>query len=157
MIINRRTFSLNSIADSFPDALILILIGAFVVFYVSVLTGWLKPTVDFSVLSRLEPLVLLFIGYYFGRLPSARNERNLKEEILRQTQKADAACQMKERANCEIEVLDEKIKNAKAVLLSTPLARIQEGDRTAGNGSRNLQGTENNLRVIGTAVGILNS
>jgi len=42
-------------------------------------------------IARIEPIIFVIVGYYFGRLPSQQNEKALKEEISRQTQRADAA------------------------------------------------------------------
>ena len=88
----------------------------FVVFYAAALLGWLRPLSDVTLVTRLEPIVFVIIGYYFGRLPAQQNEQTLKEEIIRQTQKSDAAQQAKEKANQEREALEEKIKNVVGVL-----------------------------------------
>jgi hypothetical protein len=40
---------------------------------------------------RLEPIIFVIIGYYFGRLPGQQNEKTLKQEIGRQTLRAAAA------------------------------------------------------------------
>jgi hypothetical protein len=85
-------------------------------------------------LTRLEPIIFVIIGYYFGRLPAQQNEKTLKNEINRQTQKADAAQHAKEKALQECEMLEEKIKNTKAVLLTS-----SQGD----SGSLSVNGTEN--------------
>lgn len=61
---------------------------AFVHFYWTALTGWLKPPTDEKMVPRLEPIILVIIGY---RLPAKQNEKALKNEIGRQTQNADAA------------------------------------------------------------------
>src|ERR1044071_7095086 len=67
---------------------------------------------------RLEPIIFAIIGYYFGRLPGQQNERTLKQEINRQTQRADASQSVKEQALQSNEALEEKIKNVKATLVS---------------------------------------
>ena len=88
----------------------------FVLLYAAALTGWLRPLADISVIARLEPIIFVIIGYYFGRFPSQQNEKSLKDEIDRQTKKADAAQHIKEQAQKEREVIEEKIKNAKVAL-----------------------------------------
>lgn len=88
----------------------------FVLLYVAALAGILKPLEKTDMLTRLEPIIFVIIGYYFGRLPAQQNEKNLKSEITRQTQKADAAQHAKEKALQEREALEEKIKNAKTAL-----------------------------------------
>ena len=91
----------------------------FVLLYASALIGWLKPLADEKMIVRLEPIIFVIIGYYFGRLPSQQNENTLKSEINRQTQKVDAAQHAKEQAQQAREALEEKMKNVKAVLTST--------------------------------------
>jgi N-acetyl-gamma-glutamylphosphate reductase len=88
----------------------------FILLYASALIGWLKPLADEKMIVRLEPIIFVIIGYYFGRLPSQQNESTLKTEIHRQTQKADAAQHAKEQAQQTREALEEKVKNAKATL-----------------------------------------
>lgn len=88
----------------------------FVFLYASALTGWLKPLADERMIARLEPVIFVIIGYYFGRLPAQANEHTLKGEIARQTKKADAAQNAKEQAQRTAEALEEKVKNARAAL-----------------------------------------
>ena len=90
----------------------------FVLLYASALVGWLKPLADEKMIVRLEPIIFVIIGYYFGRLPSQANEKTLKGEINRQSLKADAAQHAKEQAQQVTEALEEKVKNAKATLTS---------------------------------------
>ena len=84
--------------------------------YWAALMGWLKAMPDERMIARLEPIIFLVIGYYFGRLPSQQNEQTLREEINRQKQKADAAQHAKEHAQQSSEALEEKVKNARAAL-----------------------------------------
>jgi hypothetical protein len=88
----------------------------FIGLYGAALIGWLKPLTDDKMVLRLEPIIFVIIGYYFGRLPGQQNERNLKQEINRQTQRADASQSAKEHALQTNEALEEKIKNVKATL-----------------------------------------
>ncbi len=88
----------------------------FVVLYAAALFGLIKPLADISVVTRLEPIIFVIIGYYFGRLPAQANENTLKNEIIRQTQKTDAAQQIKEKTAQEREVLEEKIRNTQIAL-----------------------------------------
>src|SRR6185295_9194779 len=78
--------------------------------------GWLKPLADEKMVLRLEPIIFVIIGYYFGRLPGQQNERTLQQEVGRQTQRADASQSAKEQALQSNEALEEKIKNVKATL-----------------------------------------
>jgi hypothetical protein len=88
----------------------------FVLLYGAALVGWLKPLDDERLVDRLEPIIFVLIGYYFGRLPSQQNEGALKNEIHRQTQRADAALHAKEQIQQVREALEEKLKNVKAAL-----------------------------------------
>jgi hypothetical protein len=91
----------------------------FVLLYASALIGWLKPLADEKMVVRLEPIIFVIIGYYFGRLPAQQNENTLKGEIYRQAQKMDAAQDAKEQAQQVREALEEKVQNAKAALTSS--------------------------------------
>ena len=88
----------------------------FVLLYGAALVGWLKPLTDEKMVAHLEPIIFVIIGYYFGRLPSQQNENTLKDEINRQTQRADAAQHAKEQAQQARESLEEKMKNVRAAL-----------------------------------------
>ncbi|HEX8459383.1 MAG TPA: hypothetical protein VF656_18975 [Pyrinomonadaceae bacterium] len=89
----------------------------FVLLYGVALFGWLKPSADERTLAHLEPMIFVIVGYYFGRLPAQQNEKTLKDEIGRQTQKADAAQHAKEQSQQVREALEEKLKNVRAALL----------------------------------------
>ena len=103
-------------ADALKGWVMVALTLIFVVLYGAALTGWLRPLDDEKMVARLEPVIFVIIGYYFGRLPAQQNEETLKEEIGRQTQKADAAQHAKEQALQSREALEEKLKNARAAL-----------------------------------------
>jgi hypothetical protein len=92
----------------------------FLLLYGAALVGWLKPLADEKMVMRLEPIIFVIVGYYFGRLPSQQNESTLKEEISRQTQRADAAYHAKEQAQQAREALEEKLKNVRVMLTSSP-------------------------------------
>lgn len=88
----------------------------FIVLYGLALLGKLRPLADASMVTRLEPLIFIIIGYYFGRLPGEENEKILRDELHRQILRADAAQSAKETALQSREALDEKIKNARTAL-----------------------------------------
>jgi hypothetical protein len=144
-----------------PDALrnwiMVVLTLIFVALYGAALIGWLKPLADEKMVLRLEPIIFVIIGYYFGRLPAQQNEKTLKEEIGRQTQKADAAQHIKEQALQTREALEEKLKNVNAALTSTAYAA------SSASFSDDLHKTggaikEEGLRYsVGAALRILNS
>ena len=88
----------------------------FIILYILALTGRLESLKEWEMVTRLEPVIFVIIGYYFGRLPAQQNEKTLKDEISRQTNRADAAQNAKEQALQVREGLEEKVKNAKVVL-----------------------------------------
>ena len=106
----------RSLSDALKSWVMVLLTLAFVILYGFALLGKLRPLADISMVTRLEPLVFIVIGYYFGRLPGEENEQTLKDELGRQTRRADAAQQATEVALQSREVLDEKIKNARTAL-----------------------------------------
>jgi N-acetyl-gamma-glutamylphosphate reductase len=106
----------RNMADVLKGWTMTVLAAVFVLLYAAALFGWLRPLTDERMLTRLEPIIFVIIGYYFGRLPSQQNEKTLKEEAARQTQRADAAQHAKEQAQQSREVLEEKMKNARAAL-----------------------------------------
>ena len=129
----------------------------FVLLYASALTGWLKPLADEKMIVRLEPIIFVIIGYYFGRLPSQQNENTLKGEINRQSQKADAAQHAKEQALQSSEALEEKVKNARATLTSTAPSTTSRG-LAAGHSEAVMQIKEEALRQsVIAALSVLNS
>jgi hypothetical protein len=105
-----------SVFEAIKNWLMVLLTTGFVVLYGLALLGRLRPLADVSMVSRLEPIIFVIIGYYFGRLPGQQNEQTLREEIGRQTQRADAAQHAKESALQTREALDEKVKNARTAL-----------------------------------------
>ncbi len=128
----------------------------FVLLYGLALLGWLKPLSDVSMITRLEPIIFVIIGYYFGRLPAQQNEKTLKDEIGRQTQKADAAQHAKEQAQQTREAVEEKIKNVSATLAAPA------SSKSATRGLEELHSedpvADDALRhSVGAALRILNS
>jgi hypothetical protein len=110
----------TGLAEILKEWVMVLLTLAFVALYGLALVGKLKPLADLSMVSRLEPIIFVLIGYYFGRLPAQQNEQTLKDEIGRQTKRADAAQQARETALQSREALDEKLKNARRVLATGP-------------------------------------
>src|SRR5438874_11927228 len=105
-------------ADTLKNWIMVVLTLVFIALYDAALSGWLKPLADEKMVMRLEPIIFVIIGYYFGRMPGQQNERTLKDEINRQTQRADASQSAKEQALQSNEALEERIKNVKAALAS---------------------------------------
>jgi N-acetyl-gamma-glutamylphosphate reductase len=128
----------------------------FVVLYALALIGWLKPLADEKMIVRLEPIIFVIIGYYFGRLPSQQNENTLKGEINRQTQKADAAQHLKEQTQQAREALEEKVKNVRATLISA--APGMAANNFTGSVNKTAVASEDALRhSVVAALSVLNS
>src|ERR1700752_1560240 len=143
--------------DALKSWIMVVLTLAFVFLYGAALVGWLKPLPDEKMVVRLEPIIFVIIGYYFGRLPSQQNERTLKQEINRQTQRADASQSAKEQAVQTNEALEEKIKNVKAALGSDhgSSSITTSGPNLFAAGSRRDE--ESPRPAVGAALRILNS
>ena len=145
------------LSGSLKGWVMIVLTLIFVTLYALALTGWLKPLADEKMIVRLEPIIFVIIGYYFGRLPAQQNEGTLKGEIERQTKRADALQQTKEHAQLLAEALEEKVKNARAALASAApsasLKALSGGADKAGGAGR-----EDALRGAAAAtLSILNS
>ncbi len=129
-----------------------------VILYAAALTGWLRPLPDEKVVTRLEPIIFVIVGYYFGRMPAQQNEETLKEEIGRQTQKAEAAQHAKEQAQQSREALEEKIKNARSIITSAAPAAAARGPAERADRASAPPNGEDTLRAsMAAALTILNS
>jgi len=153
---NERAMAAKFATGTLKSWVMVMLTLVFVALYASALVGWLRPLADDTAIARLEPIIFVIIGYYFGRLPAQQNEQVLKVEVDRQTQKADAAQHAKEQILQEREVLEEKIKNAKVVLASKPF-KISPG--VAGGNKTPYPGDKNQFDYdsVEAAVSILSS
>lgn len=126
-----------SMSDALKGWIMVALTLIFVVLYAAALFGLIKPLADISVVTRLEPIIFVIIGYYFGRLPAQANENTLKNEIIRQTQKTDAAQQIKEKTAQEREVLEEKIRNTQIALTPHASHQLTKSASVAGGANAN--------------------
>lgn len=141
----------SSPADSLKSWAMLGLTFVFVILYAAALSGLLKPLENDRMVARLEPIIFVIVGYYFGRLPSQQNEKTLRDEIGRQTQRSDAAQHAKEQAQQAREALEEKVKNVRTTL--TPAASAKSLAESVG-----AAGAVEPLRVsVANALNILNS
>lgn len=131
------------------------LLSTFVLLYTAALFGWVKPLSDLTLLLRLEPIIFIIIGYYFGRMLATQIEKTLKAEITRQTQRADAAQYNKEQAQQQREILEEKIRNVEAALRADTLDIMSSIMPQNGGHSRILAKNASNRSAIGTALKIL--
>lgn len=145
-------------ADALKNWLMVALTLIFVALYTAALTGWLRPLADVTMITRLEPVIFVIIGYYFGRLPAQANEKTLKDEIDRQAKRTDAFQHAKEVAEKERNVLEEKTRNAQIVLKGddVPSARTITG--ALGRGADKLPDAFGKPRnATQTAIAILES
>ena len=133
------------------------LLSIFVLLYAAALFGWVKPLSDLTLLLRLEPIIFIIVGYYFGRLLALQIEKTLKAEITRQTQKADAAQHIKEQAQQQREILEEKIRNVEAALRADTIDIMNSIMPQNGGHSRILAKNASNRSAIGTALKILDT
>lgn len=141
-------------ADVIRSWVMVLLTLIFVTLYGAGLVGWLRPWADEKLVMRFEPIVFVIIGYYFGRIPSKQNEKTLKDEIDRQTQKANATQHAKEQVQQAREGLEEKVKNVRAALTS---ATHRQNKVLAVEGV-GRSGSEDTLRSsVNTALSILES
>jgi hypothetical protein len=158
---NRETAN-NSWNEGLKGWTMVLLTMIFVALYLAALTGWLRPLSDVTMITRLEPIIFVIIGYYFGRLPAQQNERTYKDEINRNIKRADAGQCAKEQAERDRDVIEERLKNVKVALVSKG---DQGGDRWSqiDSSSRNSSGSEKRPSIdyptanIETAIRILSS
>ena len=129
----------------------------FISLYASVLFGWLRPFADITVITRIEPVIFVIIGYFFGRLPLQQTERILRDELIRQKVKADATQQAKESVEIEKEVMIEKIRNARAALLpfekdTAPVSgNVNSHDGPSGDLNSGMHGSiRTAVKILGT-------
>jgi len=141
-------------SDTLKNWIMVVLTLVFISLYGAALVGWLKPLADEKMVLRLEPIIFVIIGYYFGRLPGQQNERTLQQEVGRQTQRADASQSAKEQALQSNEALEEKIKNVKATLSADAAFAGTSGSHSL----RSVTVRDEELRpVVGAALRILNT
>jgi|GEM_PF-3775396 len=67
---NENLAHLRSIASSLRGLATVALTLAFAVLYGAIFLGWVKPVADGRLVNRLEPIILVIMFYYFGRLLS---------------------------------------------------------------------------------------
>ncbi|HYY97964.1 MAG TPA: hypothetical protein VE642_05190 [Pyrinomonadaceae bacterium] len=143
-------------ADALKGWAMLALALGFLLLHAAALAGLVRFPENDRLVGRLEPLVFVIAGYFFGRLPSQQNERTLKDEINRQTQRADAAHHAREQSQQSRDALEEKLKNVRAAL-TTPSRGA--GDTSAdGTGRVSSHVEDEHLRgPVATALNVINS
>ena len=107
-----------AVANVLREWIMVLLTLVFVVLYGLALAGKIRPLPDQSIVSHLEPILFVVLGYYFGRLPAQQSEQTLKNEIKDLTKRAEAARHGREVALQSHEALHERVKNAWKALAS---------------------------------------
>ncbi len=144
------TSPMQNTTDVLKSWMMVALTLIFVLLYASALLGWLKPLADVTMITRLEPIIFVIIGYYFGRLPAQQNEKTLKDEIKRQTQKADASQNAKEQAKLDREALEEKVKNARVVLTTSSETQARSPSINSNDNNKEIDS-----HAVNSAISIL--
>ena len=139
------------VANVLRDWVMILLTLVFVLLYGLALAGKLRPLPDQSIVSRLEPVLFVVLGYYFGRLPAQQSEQSLRNEIKDLTKRAEAARQGREVALQSHEALHERMKNAWKALASGYSSGTSAGTANDGGADRNQDGS------IAAALSILSS
>lgn len=96
-----------------------ILMLVFLFLYALALAGILRPMSDVTVITRLEPIMFIVVGYFLASLGTIQRERTLRDEIKRQSIRADSAQQAKQETETEKRTIEEKMRNACTALDST--------------------------------------
>jgi hypothetical protein len=100
----------------YKTVIIVLLTAVFVVCHIVALSGYWTGTPNKDVLTSVAPIVSVIIGYYFGRLPSEKHE---KEATQAQADKTAAVAQAS--------ALQQKINSAVSALsISAPTATVQD-------------------------------
>lgn len=147
------------IQDGVRTWVIVVLTFIFVALYVAALFGLIHTSAaaDQQTVTRLEAIVFVIIGYYFGRVPAQATEKTLKGEIHRQTGKADAAEADKDAAQRTAQALEEKVKNAKAALGSALPQKEMSADGLAVSLGRTTTNTDTLRQSVIAAARVLES
>lgn len=112
---------------------------------------------NITIFDRLQPVILIIIGYCLARFPALQIEKTLRAEILRQAQKADAAQYAKERTEQHSEILEEKLKNVKTALRANSIDILSSIMPENGGHSHVLAKSASTRSSIKTALKILDS
>jgi hypothetical protein len=134
----------------------------FVGLYFAALVGWLPPLADEKLVTRLEPIIFVIVGYYFGRLPGEQNEAALKQEINRQATNTDEAHKKLEQANetesaqrAKTQESEQRLKDVHAVL-SSAAPQTESGDAMPSFSVKGVGGGEDPARhALSAAMSIL--
>jgi len=150
-ILNPGTHQGGEFANTLQNWMMVALTLAFLALYAAVLFGSFKHWSDDRLITHLEPVIFVVIGYFFGRLPARPNEQTLRDEIRRHIRRADAAQYAKEQLQQTREALEEKIKNVRTTLAPSATAASSATGKAIGN-SLNHSGGASNDNTLRQAV-----
>jgi hypothetical protein len=154
--------------DALRNRVMVSLTAAFILLYIAALLGWIPPLPDDRVVVRLEAIVGVIIGYYFGRVPGEKIEKTLKEEVNRQAGKAKEEERKKEHAREEkasaeqaAMALEQKVRSTHAVLApaAAPALKTVESDATAALRASDVppMGRDDVRQTVAAAIRVLDS
>jgi flagellar biosynthesis protein FliQ len=146
--------------ENLRNGVMVILTFIFVAVYIGALLGLIPGTAkqDPQTLSRIETILFVIIGYYFGRLPVAATEKTLKDQIQHQTGKAETAEQAKTEALQEKQGLQEKLKNTRATLTTAIPEAAPDGlPLTLGRGAATSDAGDALRHSVAAAIRVLDS
>ncbi len=118
----------SSISEEVKTWTMLFITVVFVILYALTVVDVIKAS---NAVQNLQPIVFVIVGYFFGRLPAAKVENSLKEQIVVQSNAAAAARQSEKVAATEREMLEEKVKNARIALDTIALESSVNGSNNA--------------------------
>jgi hypothetical protein len=107
--------------------IIVVLTIIFVALYVAGFAGWPKLAPDKEVIGPVAPIVAVIIGYYFGRVPSEKNEKSLQQQVNPRTQEAEHARNEQQQAQTDSTRLATKVIAARAALSAAAPAAPPDG------------------------------
>lgn len=144
--------------------MMVVLTVLFVGLYALALLGIITPLADSSVVSRLEPIIFVIIGYYFGRLPSVQTEKALKSEIERKTgeekdarREKDQAIGAKSEEKAKASAIEQKLHDVKATLATTLADGASPQSRAMLSGTTDTDDGDAVRRTVAAALNILDS
>jgi poly-gamma-glutamate capsule biosynthesis protein CapA/YwtB (metallophosphatase superfamily) len=159
-ILDSGTHQGGEFSNTLQNWMMVALTLTFLALYAAVLFGSFKHWSDERLITHLEPVIFVVIGYFFGRLPARPNEQTLRDEIRRQIRRADAAQFAKEQSQQAREALEEKIKNVRTTLAPSATKASSAIGKASGSSLNHTGGAvyDNTLRqAVDAALKMLDS
>jgi type VI protein secretion system component VasK len=134
--------------------IVVILTIIFIGFYICAIADIWKgdtPATN-KIITLLQPIVYVIIGYYFGRVPAEKAEKQLKDEAKEKGKQADEATKKAEGAEAKLDALDAMLSAASGAGGSA------QKDGFVTNLSRSGAGDIERMKVtIAQALNVINS